>query len=72
MIHHIDTPRFLLGALALDGARLGHSCNAVRDEDRAILMMSEGTQRFLAPWQQLTLYVLIALAHSGSWRRRNS
>jgi predicted dehydrogenase len=40
MIHHIDTLRFLLGPLALDGARLGHGCPGVRGEDRATLMMS--------------------------------
>jgi predicted dehydrogenase len=40
MIHHVDTLRFLLGPLALDGARLGHSCPGVRGEDRATLMMS--------------------------------
>jgi D-apiose dehydrogenase len=40
MIHHVDTLRFLLGALALDGARLGHSCSGVRGEDRATLMLS--------------------------------
>jgi D-apiose dehydrogenase len=40
MIHHVDTLRYLLGPLALDGARLGHSCPGVRGEDRATLMMS--------------------------------
>jgi D-apiose dehydrogenase len=40
MIHHVDTLRFLLGPLALDGARLGHACPGVRGEDRATLMMS--------------------------------
>ncbi|MGE0564992.1 MAG: Gfo/Idh/MocA family protein [Pseudolabrys sp.] len=40
MIHHVDTLRFLLGALALDGARLGHSSSGVRGEDRATLLMS--------------------------------
>jgi predicted dehydrogenase len=40
MIHHVDTLRFLLGPLALDGARLGHACGGVRGEDRATLMMS--------------------------------
>jgi predicted dehydrogenase len=40
MIHHVDTLRFLLGSLALDGARLGHGCPGVRGEDRATLMMS--------------------------------
>jgi len=40
MIHHVDTLRFLLGSLALDGARLGHACPRVRGEDRATLMMS--------------------------------
>jgi predicted dehydrogenase len=40
MIHHVDTLRFLLGPLALDGARLGHACAGVRGEDRATLMMS--------------------------------
>ena len=40
MIHHVDTLRYLLGPLALDGARLGHSCTGVRGEDRATLMMS--------------------------------
>ncbi len=40
MIHHVDTLRFLLGSLALDGARLGHACPSVRGEDRATLMMS--------------------------------
>ena len=40
MIHHVDTLRFLLGSLALDGARLGHACPGVRGEDRATLMMS--------------------------------
>jgi D-apiose dehydrogenase len=40
MIHHVDTLRYLLGPLALDGARLGRSCPGVRGEDRATLMMS--------------------------------
>lgn len=40
MIHHVDTLRFLLGPLALNGAKLGHSCLGVRGEDRATLMMS--------------------------------
>ena len=40
MIHHVDTLRFLLGSLELDGVRLGHTCPGVRGEDRATLMMS--------------------------------
>jgi predicted dehydrogenase len=40
MIHHVDTLRYLLGSLALEGARLGHSSPGVRGEDRATLMMS--------------------------------
>ncbi len=40
MIHHVDTLRFLVGSLSLDGARLGHSCPGVRGEDRATLLMS--------------------------------
>jgi D-apiose dehydrogenase len=40
MIHHVDTLRFLLGPLVLDGARLGHACAGIRGEDRATLMMS--------------------------------
>jgi predicted dehydrogenase len=40
MIHHIDTLRFLLGPLQLEGASLGHSCAGVRGEDRATLLMS--------------------------------
>jgi D-apiose dehydrogenase len=40
MIHHVDTLRFLLGPLELEGASLGHSCPGVRGEDRATLLMS--------------------------------
>jgi D-apiose dehydrogenase len=40
MIHHVDTLRFLLGPLALEGASLGHSCSGVHGEDRATLLMS--------------------------------
>lgn len=40
MIHHVDTLRFLLGSLELKGATLGHSCPAVRGEDRVALLMS--------------------------------
>jgi predicted dehydrogenase len=40
MIHHVDTLRYLLGPLALEAARLGHSSPGVRGEDRATLMMS--------------------------------
>ena len=40
MIHHVDTLRFLLGDLALESAKLGHSCTGVRGEDRATLMLS--------------------------------
>jgi D-apiose dehydrogenase len=40
MIHHVDTLRFLLGPLQLEGASLGHSCPGVRGEDRATLLMS--------------------------------
>jgi D-apiose dehydrogenase len=40
MIHHVDTLRFLLGPLRLEGASLGHSCAGVRGEDRATLLMS--------------------------------
>lgn len=39
LIHHVDTLRFLLGPLALDGAKLGKSCPGIRGEDRAMLMM---------------------------------
>jgi D-apiose dehydrogenase len=40
MIHHVDTLRFLLGPLELQGASLGHSCPGVSGEDRATLLMS--------------------------------
>ena len=40
MIHHVDTLRFLLGPLELQGASFGHSCPGVRGEDRATLLMS--------------------------------
>ena len=40
LIHHIDTLRFLLGPLTLTGASLGHSCDAVRGEDRASILMT--------------------------------
>lgn len=40
MIHHIDTLRYLLGPLSLDGARLGKSCPRVRGEDRASLLFA--------------------------------
>jgi D-apiose dehydrogenase len=39
LIHHVDTLRFLLGPLALEGARLGHDCGAIRGEDRASLLL---------------------------------
>ena len=39
LIHHVDTLRFLLGALALDGAILGRTCSAIRGEDRATLLL---------------------------------
>ncbi|HSC27032.1 MAG TPA: Gfo/Idh/MocA family oxidoreductase [Vicinamibacterales bacterium] len=40
LIHLVDTLRFLLGPLSLAGARLGHSCPAVRGEDRASLFLT--------------------------------
>jgi predicted dehydrogenase len=40
LIHHVDTLRFLLGPLALRGARLGRSCPHIRGEDRAMLLLS--------------------------------
>lgn len=39
MIHHVDTLRFLLGPLALAGARLGKRCAEIRGEDRAALLL---------------------------------
>jgi predicted dehydrogenase len=41
MIHHVDTLRFLLGPLALEGARLGAGCPAIRGEDRASLLLRD-------------------------------
>ena len=40
MIHHVDTLRFLLGPLTLEGSRLGKGCEEIRGEDRATLFMS--------------------------------
>lgn len=40
MIHHIDTLRFLLGPLALEGARIGKGCAEIRGEDRATLLLT--------------------------------
>jgi len=40
LVHHVDTLRFLLGPLALEGARLGKSCPATRGEDRAALLLT--------------------------------
>lgn len=40
MIHHVDVLRFLLGPLDLQGARLGKSCNEIRGEDRAALLLT--------------------------------
>jgi D-apiose dehydrogenase len=40
MIHLVDTMRFLLGPLRLTGAQLGKSCDAVRGEDRALLLLA--------------------------------
>ena len=40
LIHHIDVLRFLLGPLTLEAARLGKSCDAIRGEDRAALLLS--------------------------------
>ncbi|MEX2531795.1 MAG: Gfo/Idh/MocA family oxidoreductase [Gemmatimonadota bacterium] len=40
MIHHVDTLRFLLGPLTLDGSSLGKGCAEIRGEDRATLFMS--------------------------------
>ena len=40
MIHLVDTMRFLLGPLRLAGAQLGKSCDAVRGEDRALLLLA--------------------------------
>ena len=40
MIHLVDTMRFLLGPLRLIGAQLGKSCDAVRGEDRALLLLA--------------------------------
>ena len=42
LIHHVDCLRFLLGDLALDGARLGKSCAKIAGEDRVMLMMTGG------------------------------
>jgi predicted dehydrogenase len=42
LIHHIDTLRFLLGPLTLQGAALGRSCPLVRGEDRASMFMTTG------------------------------
>ena len=39
LIHHVDTLRFLLGPLSLRAAQLGKSCDAVRGEDRATLLL---------------------------------
>ena len=39
LIHHLDTLRFLLGPLILEGAQLGHNCDAIRGEDRAALLL---------------------------------
>lgn len=39
LIHHVDTLRFLLGPLTLAGAKLGRSCDDVRGEDRASLLL---------------------------------
>lgn len=40
MIHHVDTLRFLLGPLTLQGAQLGKRSMAIRGEDRASLFMT--------------------------------
>jgi predicted dehydrogenase len=40
LIHHVDTLRFLLGPLRLLGAQFGRSCDAVRGEDRASLLLT--------------------------------
>jgi predicted dehydrogenase len=40
MIHLVDTLRYLLGPLALEGARIGRSSAAVRGEDRASLFLT--------------------------------
>lgn len=40
LIHHVDCLRFLLGDLALDGARLGKSTTAIQGEDRVMLMLT--------------------------------
>jgi D-apiose dehydrogenase len=43
MIHHVDTLRFLLGPLVLEGARLGKRTAAIRGEDRvSLLLRGEG------------------------------
>ena len=39
LIHHVDTLRFLLGPLTLEGAQLGKSCQEIRGEDRATLLL---------------------------------
>jgi len=40
LIHHVDTLRFLLGALTLEGAAIGRSCTLVRGEDRASMFLT--------------------------------
>jgi D-apiose dehydrogenase len=40
LIHLVDTLRFLFGPLRLQGAQLGKSCDAVRGEDRASLLLT--------------------------------
>ena len=39
LIHHVDTLRFLLGRLELEGAKLGKNCRQILGEDRAALFM---------------------------------
>jgi predicted dehydrogenase len=41
MIHHVDVLRFLLGPLALVGARMGKTCPEIRGEDRATLFLED-------------------------------
>ena len=40
LIHHVDTLRFLCGPLSLRSAQLGKSCDAIRGEDRACLLLA--------------------------------
>ena len=58
LIHHVDTMRFLLGPLTLDAARLGRSCDAIRGEDRAALMLTAGALPDAVPVHDRSTYLL--------------